>query len=399
MAASDKVAIVGAGIGGLCAALALLQRGIDVEVHEQASELKELGAGVQIGPNGTRVLHALGLKDALAAVAAVPAGKEIRLWNTGQTWKLFDLGASSVERYGHPYITVHRGDLHAALADAVRRVKPDAIRLGRKCIAIAPSAAAVEIRFADGGPVSAPIVVGADGVHSAVRASLFGADAPVFTGILAWRGLIPAEQLPASIARDVGTNWVGPGGHVVHYPIRGGTVMNFVGLRERDDWQVESWTVRGSVEECANDFCGWHADIHAMIRSIEAPYKWALMARPPMPRWSCGRATLLGDACHPMLPFLAQGACMAIEDAFVLARCVERRRADPVAALAQYEAARLARTAKTVHGSNDNARRFHNPRLAEAAGAQAYVDHEWQEARVKERYEWLFVYDATTAPI
>jgi salicylate hydroxylase len=396
---NDKVVIVGAGIGGLAAALALLRRGIDVTVYEQASELKELGAGVQIGSNGTRVLYALGLADALAAVAAVPTGKEIRLWNTGQTWKLFDLGATSVARYGFPYITMHRGDLHAVLAAAVRTAKPDAICLGKRCVAVAQSAQAVEIAFADGERVSAAIAVGADGVHSAVRAALFGADAPVFTGILAWRGLIPVECLPPSVARDVGTNWVGPGGHVVHYPIRRGTLMNFVGLRERDDWQVESWTERGSVAECANDFRGWHEDIHAMIRSIEAPYKWALMARAPMPRWSRGRATLVGDACHPMLPFLAQGACMALEDAYVLARCLERDRADPTAALARYEAARIARTAKTVHGSNENARRFHNPLLAEARGAQTYVDREFEEARVKERYEWLFVYDATTVPI
>jgi salicylate hydroxylase len=397
MAGADKIAIVGGGIGGLTAGLALLRQGIDVEIFEQAAELKELGAGVQISSNGTRVLYALGLEEALREVCFVPSGKEIRLWNTGQTWKLFDLGAESVERYGFPYVTIHRRDLHEVLAKAIRRAKPDGIRLGKRCIGVTQSAERVGIHFADGETASASIAIGADGVHSTVRKTLFGADAPVFTGILAWRGLVPVEHLPPSISRAVGTNWVGPGGHVVHYPVRRGELMNFVGILERTDWTVESWTVQGTRDEISHDFHGWHADIHAIIRAIEVPFKWALMARAPMPRWTVGKVTLLGDACHPMLPMLGQGACMALEDGLVLARCLERY-GDPAGALAAYEAARNERTAKVVHGSNDNAKRFHN-RLADAAGAEAYVEAEWQERRVKERYEWLFLYDAAAAPI
>jgi salicylate hydroxylase len=398
MAGADKIAIVGGGIGGLTAGLALLRRGIDVEIFEQAAELKELGAGVQISSNGTRVLYALGLEQALREVCFVPSGKEIRLWNTGQTWKLFDLGAESVERYGFPYVTIHRRDLHEVLAKAIRRAKPDGIRLGKRCIGVTQSAERVGIHFADGETAPASIAIGADGVHSTVRKTLFGADAPVFTGILAWRGLVPVEQLPPSISRAVGTNWVGPGGHVVHYPVRRGELMNFVGILERDDWTVESWTVQGTHDEIGRDFRGWHADIHGIIHAIDVPFKWALMARAPMPRWTIGRVTLVGDACHPMLPFLAQGACMALEDGLVLARCLERYQ-DPARALAAYETARSERCGAVVRGSNDNAKRFHNPRLADAAGAKAYVDTEWDEQRVKERYEWLFVYDATTAPI
>jgi salicylate hydroxylase len=393
-----RVAIVGGGIGGLTAALALLRAGIPVEVYEQAPELKELGAGVQISSNGTRVLYALGLGEAIERVGVVVAGKEIRLWSTGQTWKLFDLGAVSVERYGYPYMMFHRGDLHAALLAGIRREKSDAIRLDHKCAGVVQHGDQVEIRFESGEAARASLVIGADGVQSRVRASLFGADRPEFTGIVAWRGLIARDQVPPGIKLDVGTNWVGPGGHVVHYPVRGGELLNFVGLLERDDWRVESWTVQGTRDEFANDFRAWHPDIHACIRAVDVPYKWALFARPPMPAWTQARVTLLGDACHSMLPMLAQGAVMAIEDGYVLARCLKQYGVGPEALL-RYEAVRRERANRAVSGSADNARRFHNPDLAHAAGAEAYIDREWQEERVKQRYEWLFTYDATAVAI
>jgi salicylate hydroxylase len=379
--AKDVVAIIGGGIGGLTAALALIREGIDVEVHEQAPELKELGAGVQISSNGTRVLYALGLGAACEKVGVVVAGKEIRLWSTGQTWKLFDLGAISVERYGFPYTMFHRGDLHTMLLDAIRREKPDAIKLNRKCTGIASQ-----------------VVIGADGVQSRVRLATFGADRPEFTGIVAWRILVPRERVPEGIRLQVGTNWVGPGGHVVHYPVRGGQFLNFVGLLERDDWRVESWTVQGSKDEFINDFRNWHSDIHETIRSGDTPYKWALFARPPMPSWTTGRVTLLGDACHSMLPMMAQGAVMALEDGYVLARCVKKYGVNPEA-LQRYEAVRRERANACVAAAIDNTKRFHNPEMAHAAGAEAYVTREWQEDKVKARYEWLFTYDATSVAV
>ena len=393
------ILIVGAGIGGLTAALALLQRGHDVEVYEQAEQLGELGAGVQISANGSRVLFALGLEAALRAVWCEPAGKEIRLWNTGETWKLFDLGAESAARYGAPYFMIHRGDLHQVLIDAVRALKPDAIRLGARCTGFEDDGRSVTLHLANGEPINGDALIAADGVHSVIRKQLFGGDTAQFTGCVAWRGLIPVAKLPPRFARNVGVNWVGPGGHVINYLLRRGELFNFVGIVERSDWRVESWTDKGTREECAADFPGWHEDIHELIRNIEQPYKWALLSRDTFGRYTIGRATLVGDAAHATLPMLAQGANMAIEDGMVLARCMSLTELPIAVRLERYNVVRHDRTRKLVQGAAEMAKRFHNPALAQAAGAKAYVDAQWNETTVKQRYDWIFEYDATTVAI
>lgn len=252
--------------------------------------------------------------------------------------------------------------------------------------------------LANGERVTGDALIGADGVHSVIRRQLFGGDTAQFTGCVAWRGLIPVAKLPPRFSRNVGVNWVGPGGHVINYLLRRGELFNFVGIVERGDWRVESWTEKGTREECAEDFSRWHDDVHELIRNIEQPYKWALLGREPRETIARGCVALTGDAAHPTLPMLAQGANMAIEDGMVLARCLSADD-DVERGLTRYQAARVERTAKLVRGANEMAKRFHNPALADAAGARAYVDAQWNEATVKQRYDWIFQYDATTVAI
>ena len=394
-----KVVVIGGGIGGLAVALALLQRGFEVDIFEQSTKFKEVGAGINISANGTRVLDALGLKEALARVQVVSSRRELRHWKTGETWKWFELGEHSVQLRGSRHMLLHRGDLHGILVDAVRRLRPNSIKLGRRCVAITQSDEQVQVRFDTGGVARAAFAIGADGIHSKVRECLFGADRPEFTGCVAWRGLVPMERLPPHISGFIGINWLGPKGNVLHYPIRRGQLMNFVGTVERDDWQIESWTAEGTTDELAHDFHGWHSDVHAIIEKIEAPRKWALMIRRPMDRWSKGRITLLGDACHPTLPFLGQGAVMAIEDGHVIAACLKKYLDDPATAFARYEGLRRERTAAVVCKSHEFRNQAFNPVLADNDAVAVSVAHEWQQALARERLDWLYEYDATAVQI
>ena len=393
-----KICIVGGGLGGLTAALALMLKGLKVTVYEQAHELKEVGAGVQLGPNAVGVLYHLGLEEQLRGISTDTQGKRVRLWNTGQSWPLFDLGALSVSMYGFPYLTVHRADLQRILVDKIIELDSSCIVLNAKVSGVSQNARGVNITFEGRENVACDVLVGADGVRSLVRRSLFGLDEAKQSGIMAWRGVIDCKKLPAHMHENIATNWVGPGAHVVQYPLRRGELMNFVGAIEGNRWDIESWSEKGDTQECLEDFKGWHEDIHTLIKAIDTPYKWVLKVRNPMRQWSVGAVTLLGDACHPMLPFLAQGAGMALEDAYILARCLSSSDSVPQA-LERYENARVERTSRVVEGSNANAKRFHNPALADALGAADYVRREWNEERVKERYEWLFRYNAETVEI
>ncbi len=394
------VLIAGGGIGGLAAAAALLQRGIDVDVYEQASELKEVGAGIQISPNGNKVLDALGVFTRLKELSCDPVRKEFRLWNTGRPWPMLSLGATVVEKYGYPYLTVYRPDLHAALADRVRALKPDAIHLDSGVAGLEQDADGVELLLRKGSRLRGDALLGADGVRSVVRNTLWGPTDPAFSGMVAWRGLIPMDVLPERLRTPVGSTWIGPGGHVVTYPLHRSKIMNLVATIEGKTWPHPGGSAPGTTEECLHDFAGWHEDVQTMIRLAPSLLKWALARRDPIPQWTQGRVTLLGDAAHATLPFLAQGAVHSIEDGTVLARCLEGvALADVPAALQRYEAARIERTSRMVRGATANTERFHSPELATESSAEKYLEREWSASPIFERYDWLYRYDANTAPL
>jgi salicylate hydroxylase len=393
------VIVSGAGLGGLTASLALLQRGFDVDVYEQAPALGEIGAGVQLGPNAVRVLYALGLHSPLAEWGVDAAAKEIRIWSSGKMTPLFNLGAECVERYGVPYLMMHRADLHRILLEAVRACKHDAVHVNSRAAGFESAGEKVYLVLDDGRSVPGDVLVGADGLHSRIRRQVAGDAQAQFTGGMCWRGLIPMERLPDHLRRPVGANWIGPDGHIITYPVRAGQLLNFVGHVERDDWRVESWTEPGTVAECAADYAGWHKDVQCMIGIIETPFKWALFLREPLQKWSHGRVTLIGDACHATLPYLAQGANMAIEDGLVLARALEAQPHAPAEALQRYERARVERTTSVVNKSAENLGRFHNEKLADPVLADDYTSAEWDPQRIRERYDWLFRYDAANVLI
>jgi salicylate hydroxylase len=399
MTTANRIVVIGGGIGGLTTVLALLKRGFDVEVYEQAAQLGEVGAGIQISPNGTRILYALGLEEALRGIQVKPLRKELRHWRTGKTWNWYELGATTTERYGFPHLLLHRGDLHGILIDAVRRLKPNAIHVARRCVGVSQTDDHAEVRFDSGETVDAAFVIGADGIHSKVRESLFGPSRPEFTGCVAWRAVVPMQRLPDGVATMVSTNWLGPRGHLLYYPIRGGELLNFLSIVERDDWQVESWTIQGTTSELANDFPGWHSDVQTIIQNIDAPYKWALMVRGPMQQWSKGRVTLLGDACHPTLPFLGQGGVMAIEDAYIVAACLQTYADNVAVAGRRYEDIRKERTSAVVRKSHENRKQALNPALANQDEAVVSTAEEWQQSLARERLDWLYTYDATAIQI
>ncbi len=357
---SERTAlIVGGGIGGLTAALCCARQGVSASVFEQASEFGEVGAGIQLSPNCTRVLHDLGLVSELSAVGFLPRGVEMRDWKSGRMLSFNPLGDAALEQFGFPYYHVHRADLLQVLVTAAQANPRIALHTDARVERILPrtNGAAVEI---GGVTHEGDLLVGADGIHSVVRTALFGAEAPTFTGNVAWRGLVPADRLPPGLVRPMATAWWGPNKHFVHYYVRRGELVNCVCVVEKQGWEVESWTERGDRAELKADFAGWHDTIQQLIDHMDpdACFKWALFDRPPMARWGEGCVTLLGDACHPTLPFMAQGAAMAIEDGAVLARCVSQA-GDLSTSLARYESLRRARTARVQAGSRRNAKIFH----------------------------------------
>ena len=356
--------VAGGGIGGLTAALCLARAGWRVVVFEQSQTFGELGAGIQITPNAANVLRHLGLQSSLRTCASQPAAIEFRHWRTGKVVGVVRLGEAAISAYGHPYYHIHRGDLLRILVEAAERSPGVELRAGAQVRGFRRQDAGVRVAVADGVAErerEGVALIGADGVHSAVRTALFGAESPTFTGNVAWRVLVPTTRLAPGDARTAAGVWFGPGRHFVHYPVRGGELMNCVGVVRKSGWTVESWVEPGDHAEFQADFAGWHGDVQALIDNADrgSLHKWALYDRRPLRDWGDGPATLLGDACHPTLPFLAQGAAMAVEDAAVLASCLGT--GQPEAALRRYEKLRQARTAMVQRLSRRNAKLFHLP--------------------------------------
>jgi salicylate hydroxylase len=353
-----KVAVIGGGIGGLSAALQLFQAGIDVHVYEQAEQIGEIGAGIQISPNASRLLLRLGLKGAMDSVGIRPRAVHQRRWDDGRTLQFAPLGPEIEASFGAPYYHFHRGDLAKLLADVL---PPERLHVGHKLIGLDQRRESVTARFENGTAADADVLVGADGIHSRVRGLMFGPEKPRFTGCVAWRGLVPAERIAHLNIEVVSYNWMGPGGHVVHYWVASGRMMNVVCVVERGDWTRESWTDKGAVEDVLARYKGWHPTVRGLIGAFPETFIWALHDRAELPHWSEGRVTLLGDACHPMLPMMAQGAAQAIEDGAALAALLKTEPGDIAGTLLRYEALRKPRATRLQQASAANRSRFHLP--------------------------------------
>lgn len=384
-----EILIAGAGIGGLTAASLLAQAGHRVTVFEQAPQLGEVGAGIQVSANGVKVLQSIGLGERLEAIGVKPKTYRFRLYNTGEILHEFDLAAAHEQRNGAPYYQVHRADIHAALVDRFEQLAPGQVRLNSTVNGYSEDNQGVTLHLADGRQVRGDLLIGADGIKSAVRRRLLGDTPAEFTGQSAWRIMVPTDNLPAGYLERVMTVWVGPGKHAVMYYVRGGELINFVGCVDNPDWTDESWTARAPWAELQRDFGGeWHPEIKRYIEAADhnACFRWALYNRSPVDNWSSRRATLLGDACHATLPYMAQGAVMAIEDGAVLARSLDQA-SEVSDALQLYQRNRIDRTARIVNESSDNARLFHLP--SEQALREAFAARDFGG----ERNAWLYSYD------
>lgn len=389
-----KALIAGGGIGGVTAALCLIDAGIEVELYERSSVFSEVGAGIQISPNGVKVLDRLGLREAIDAVAFRPEALEMRTGRLGARIFSIPMREEAVRRYGAPYFHVHRVDLMRVLADALRTRAPNAVHLNKEIQGYAQRADNVALAFTDNTHVQGDVLIGADGIHSRVRAQMLGDTPARFTGNVAWRLVVPAPKLPEKLIPPTACVWVGPGRHAVTYYLRRGELINFVGVVERGDWQYESWTERGEQRQLAADFDGWAKPITKLIEQATDCYRWALFDRDPLEEWYRGRVTLLGDACHSMLPFLAQGAVMSIEDAWVLSRQLKAS-TDIPAALKAYEAERKPRTSRVQNGARAQMGLYHKRTLASQLATYTPI---WLAANlapqiVHARQDWLYKHD------
>ena len=392
-----RVGIIGGGIGGVALARALARRGIDCHLFEQAPAFGEVGAGVQMTPNAVKVLKALGLGAELARIGFLPEAMVGLNWETADELFRTPLKVACPVNFGAEYYHVHRADLHGILA---KDLPADRITFNARCTGVEEQEDGVLARFDDGSQFKADLIVGADGIHSPVRASLWGQDEPQFTGHMCWRALVPVDQHPLPFVGPNAAFWMGPKAHVVTYYVKGGKAVNIVAVTETADWVEESWTEPSSTEELLAAYEGWHENLIRLFKMTDPTqtFKWGLFDHDPMARWSTDRATLLGDAAHPMLPFLSQGAAMAIEDAYVLAEALVHFQGDLPAALKAYENERRPRTSEVQLQARERGRSYHLSTPEELRRR----DQAMREAQKKDpnavgiRAEWIYQYDATT---
>jgi salicylate hydroxylase len=392
--AKQKILIAGAGLGGLAAAACMLKAGHDVEVYEQAPALGEVGAGIQVSANAMHVLRHLGLGPQIDKNGVQPGAYVFRMYDTGELIQEFPLSADHEKQHGAPYTQMHRADFHEMLANKTRELKSNAIHLNKRVAGFTENESGVELNFTDGTSAKGDMLIGADGLKSMVRRQIAG-DAPAtYTGDAAWRVTVPVERLPENFLDKVMSLFIGGGGHCVCYYVRGGKLLNFVGIVETDDVQEESWTVKMPWEQLKADFKGWHPIVQRVLDEADHDqcYRWSLFYRPPIKNWSTKRATLLGDSAHATLPYLAQGAAMAIEDGMVLTRALDMT--PTVAdALQLYQRNRIDRTAKIVTQSTDNRRLFHL-RSREEVFAEFGKRNEGED-----RNKWLYSYNPLTVEL
>jgi 6-hydroxynicotinate 3-monooxygenase len=374
MAGSLRIAIVGAGMGGLATAAALRRVGIEVAVYEQATQFARIGAGIQIGCNAMKVLRELGLEQRLRAQSFYPRSWNNRDWRTGDIKFDMIFGESAERKFGAPYLLAHRGDLHAALASAV---PAECVKLGHKLVGLDEVGDGVRLNFANGATALGDAVVGADGVHSLVREILFGTSSVNFTGRIAYRTTYPAALLGGEKIDDC-TKWWGEDRHIVIYYVKPDrSEVYFVTSQPEPEFRIESWSAKGDVAELRAAFKGFDRQVENVLAACPDVHKWAIVDRDALARWTERNVTLLGDACHPMTPYMAQGAAMAIEDAAVLSRCLEGVEPDGVAnAFRRFEATRRDRTARVQQTSRTNT---------------------W--LKEKTDADWVYAYDAWTVPL
>jgi len=339
------VLVVGGGIGGLSTALAIARTGREVHLVEQAAEFGEIGAGLQVGPNATRILDRLGLLDAVLAVSVLPRHGVMRDAITTEQLTVLDLGEAFRRRYGYPYIVVHRHDLLSLLVEACRAEPLLTLETDRTVVDVHSHADGAGVRCADGTEYTTDLLVGADGLHSRVR-TLVSADEPVCSGFVAYRGTLPMDEVRADVAAvDDVVLWVGPGLHLIQYPVRRGEVYNQVAVF-RSDRLVRGETPFGTPEELDARFARACPQVRSHVGRISRERTWPIYDRDPLPTWISGRAVLLGDAAHPMLQYLGQGACQALEDAWTLAAELDRFGSETDKALAAYQERRLPKASR-----------------------------------------------------